>query len=152
MSMYLKSNLTLDCTQCAVLFHSKKRILQYISELAHKKYPDVPAQDILDSLLSREKLGSTGIGNGIALPHGRLKGVNKSVVIFLVTNKTLDYDAIDNKPVDIFCALLLPEEKSQEHLATLSEIAQMLSNRPLVKKIRNSISNEALYSLIMHEI
>jgi len=147
--MYLKSNLSLDCTQCAVHYRSKKRILQYISELAHKKYPEIPAQDILDSLLSREKLGSTGIGNGIALPHGRLKGVTKSVAIFLVTEQALDYDAIDNKSVDIFCALLIPEENSQEHLSTLSEIAQMLSDKPFVKKIRHSTSNEELFSLIM---
>lgn len=147
--MYLKSNLSLDCTQCAVHYRSKKRILQYISELAHKKYPEIPAQDILDSLLSREKLGSTGIGNGIALPHGRLKGATKSVAIFLVTEQALDYDAIDNKSVDIFCALLIPEENSQEHLSTLSEIAQMLSDKPFVKKIRHSTSNEELFSLIM---
>lgn len=149
--MYLKSNLSLDCTQCAVRFSSKKRILQYISELAHKKFPEIPAQDILESLLNREKLGSTGIGHGIALPHGRLKGANKSVAIFLVTEKTLDYDAIDNQGVDIFCALLIPEDRSQEHLTTLSEIAQMLSDKVLVKKIRHASSNEELYSLIMTE-
>lgn len=147
--MYLQRNLSMDCTQCAVLFKSKKRILQYISELAHKKFPEVPAQDILDSLLSREKLGSTGIGNGIALPHGRLHGVTKSVAIFLVTKAPLDYDAIDNHDVDIFCALLIPEENSQEHLPTLSEIATMLSDKPFVKKIRHSTSNEELFSLIM---
>ncbi|MFT4926423.1 MAG: PTS system nitrogen regulatory IIA component [Phenylobacterium sp.] len=149
--MYLRSNLSMDCTHCAVRYKSKKRILQYISDLAHKKYPEVPAQDILDSLLSREKLGSTGIGNGIALPHGRLKGVTKSVAIFIVTENPLDYDAIDNQDVDVFCALLIPEENSQEHLSTLSEIAQMLTDKPLVKKIRHSSTNEELFSLIMRD-
>jgi PTS system nitrogen regulatory IIA component len=147
--MYLKSILSLDCTQCAVQFNSKKRILQYISQLAHKKYPELPGQDIVESLLVREKLGSTGIGHGIALPHGRLRGVTKSVAIFLVTEKPIDYDAIDKKSVDIFCALLIPEENSQDHLSTLSQIAKMLSDKPLVKKMRHCKSNEELYSLIM---
>ena len=147
--MYLKSILSLDCTECAVLFNSKKRILQYISQLAHSKYPELSAQDILESLLVREKLGSTGIGHGIALPHGRLKGIDKSVAIFLINQKPLDYDAIDNKPVDIFCAVLIPEQQSQDHLATLSEIAKLLSDKSLVKKLRHSTSNEALHELII---
>ena len=148
--MYLKSILSSDCTQCAVLFNSKKRILQYISQLAHQKYPELSAQDILDSLLVREKLGSTGIGNGIALPHGRLKGITKSVAIFLITEKPLNYDAIDNKPVDIFCAVLIPEQQCQEHLSTLSQIAKLLGDKSLVKQLRQSESNEILYELIMN--
>ena len=148
--MYLKSILSSDCTQCAVLFNSKKRILQYISQLAHQKYPELSAQDILDSLLVREKLGSTGIGNGIALPHGRLKGITKSVAIFLITEKPLNYDAIDNKPVDIFCAVLIPEQQCQEHLSTLSEIAKLLSDKSLVKQLRHCETNETLYELIMN--
>ncbi len=147
--MYLKSILSLDCTQCAVQVNSKKRVLQYISQIAHKKFPQLQEQDILESLLSREKLGSTGIGNGIGLPHGRLAGVEKSVAVFIVTQEPLDFDAIDNKPVDIFCGLLIPEENCQEHLSTLSQIAKMLSDKSLVKKIRHSTSNEELYSFIM---
>ena len=148
--MYLKSILTLDCTQCAVLFNSKKRILQHISQLAHQKYPELSSQDILDSLLVREKLGSTGIGNGIALPHGRLKGIDKSMAIFLITDKPFNYDAIDNKPVDIFCGVLIPEQHSQEHLSTLSDIAKLLSNKGLVKQLRQCQTNETLYELIMN--
>ena len=147
--MYLKSILSLDCTQCAVQVNSKKRILQYISQIAHKKYPELQEQDILESLLGREKLGSTGIGKGIGLPHGRLSGVSKSVAVFLVTEKQLDFDAIDNKPVDIFCALFIPEQNCQEHLTTLSQIAKLLSDKALVKKMRHCTSNEQLYSLIM---
>ena len=147
--MYLKSILSSDCTQCAVLFNSKKRILQYISQLAHQKYPELPAHDILDSLLAREKLSSTGIGDGIALPHGRLEGIEKSIAIFLVNQKPLSYDAIDNKPVDIFCAVLIPEQHSQDHLSTLSEIAKLLSNKSLVKQLRHCETNETLYELIM---
>jgi PTS system nitrogen regulatory IIA component len=147
--MYLKSILSPDCTQCAVPLNSKKKTLQHISQLAHQKYPQLPAQDILESLLAREKLSSTGIGHGIALPHGRLAGVNKTVAIFLVTEKPLDYDAIDNQKVDVFCAVLIPEDNCQEHLATLSEIAKMLSDKSLVKKMRHATSEEALYQLIM---
>ena len=147
--MNLKTILSQDCTQRAVPCHSKKRILQYISQLAHQKYPELPAQDILESLLAREKLGSTGIGHGIALPHGRLKGVDRLVAIFLVTESPLNYDAIDSKPVDIFCAVLIPEENSQAHLTTLSQIATLLGNKSLVRQIRHCDSDKALYDLIM---
>jgi PTS system nitrogen regulatory IIA component len=147
--MYLKSILSPDCTKSTVPLNSKKKTLQHISQLAHQKYPQLTAQDILESLLAREKLSSTGIGHGIALPHGRLTGVSKSVAILLVTENPLDYDAIDNQKVDIFCAVLIPEDNCQEHLATLSEIAKMLSDKSLVKKIRHSDSDQALYQLIM---
>lgn len=148
-TMNLKSILSMDCTESAVQLNSKKRLLQHISQLAHKKYPELQEQDILESLLCREKLGSTGIGNGIGLPHGRLKGTSKSVAIFIVTTKPLDFDAIDKKPVDIFCALLIPDQNCQAHLSTLSQIASMLSDKSLVKKLRHSTSNEELYSIIM---
>lgn len=148
--MYLKSILSADCTQQSIELNSKKRILQFISQLAHKKCPQVSSQDILESLLVREKLGSTGIGHGIALPHGRLKGINKSVAVFVITQKAINYDAIDNKAVDIFCSVLIPEQQSQEHLATLSEIAKLLSDKSLVKKLRHTTSDEGLYELIIN--
>ena len=71
--MKLSSLTNQDCSKAAVLFNSKKRILEYISELAHQQLPHLSQQDILDALLNREKLGSTGIGRGIAIPHGRSK-------------------------------------------------------------------------------
>ena len=79
--MKLSSLICQDCSKAAVLFNSKKRILEFISELAHDKLPYLSQQDILGALLTREKLGSTGIGRGIAIPHGRMSGVKRKVLM-----------------------------------------------------------------------
>lgn len=138
-----------NCTKSAVLFNSKKRILEYIAELAHQRLPDVAEYTILEALTNREKLGSTGIGGGIAIPHGKMSEVNAPVLVFVVSQEPIPFDAIDNQPVDIFCAFLIPENQCQEHLGTLAGIARLLSQKELVKKIRHAESDEALYQLLI---
>lgn len=146
--MEIKDILSPDCTTCAVQGTSKKRILEKISQIAAQKIPDIEQATILSSLLSREKLGSTGIGNGIALPHGRLKGLNK-VIAFLVTSKpSIAFDAIDNCPVDIFFAIFVPEDQAQGHLQTLATVATKLSDKNIVKILRKANSDVQLYEAI----
>jgi PTS system nitrogen regulatory IIA component len=139
-----------NCTKSAVLFNSKKRILEYISELAHQRLPEMSEYTILESLMTREKLGSTGIGGGIAIPHGKLKTVTEPILVFVVTKEAIAFDAIDNQSVDIFCAILIPEEQCQAHLTTLAGIARLLSQKELTRKIRHCESNEQLYQLIIN--
>ncbi|KKO49576.1 PTS cellobiose transporter subunit IIA [Arsukibacterium sp. MJ3] len=139
-----------NCTKSAVLFNSKKRILEYIAELAHQRLPEMSEYTILESLMTREKLGSTGIGGGIAIPHGKLKTVTEPILIFVVTKEAIAFDAIDNQAVDIFCAILIPEEQCQAHLTTLAGIARLLSQKELTRKIRHCESNEQLYQLIIN--
>ena len=146
--MSLHSILTQDCTKCSVLLSSKKKLLEYISAIAHQKLPEIPQQQILESLINREKLGSTAVGKGIALPHGRISGISHSFAILLTTAKALDYDAFDNQAVDIFCAVIIPEQQSQQHLHTLADIAQLLNNKPLVRQLRHANSAQELYQLI----
>jgi PTS system nitrogen regulatory IIA component len=141
--------LSLDCTKSAVLINSKKRIIEYIAQLAKTKLPELSEYDILESLLSREKLGSTGIGNGIALPHGRLHEINQSLAIFVTTKTPVHYDAIDDRPVDIFCALLIPEEQCEAHLSTLSSIAKLLNDKSVCKQIRQAETDEQVYRILM---
>ncbi len=138
-----------DCTKSAVLFNSKKRILEYIAELAHQRLPEVPEYTILEALMLREKLGSTGIGGGIAIPHGKLKNVTTPLLVFVVSKDPIQFDAIDNQAVDIFCAILIPENQCQTHLSTLSGIARMLSQKDLTKKIRHSNNSHDLYQLLV---
>ncbi|MCF2907785.1 PTS sugar transporter subunit IIA [Pseudoalteromonas sp. DL2-H2.2] len=146
--MKLSSLISQDCSKAAVLFNSKKRILEYISELAHSQLPDSNAHDILDALLSREKLGSTGIGKGIALPHGRLPGIDKVVAMLLVNQQGIAFDAIDNQPVDIFVALIVPEGENQQHLQTLATIADKLKNKVFCKRIRQAHNDQELFAII----
>lgn len=146
--MTLQDILTLDCTQCAVPASSKKRILEQICLLASEKMGNCSASDLLDSILNREKMGSTGIGNGIAIPHGRLSDTDKVMAILLTTEKAIDFDAIDNKAVDIFICLFVPQDSAQEHLNTLQSIAQLFSDRKTAKQVRKCTSNLELFNLI----
>ncbi|SFD30237.1 PTS IIA-like nitrogen regulatory protein PtsN [Pseudoalteromonas denitrificans] len=140
--------LSKDCTKAAVLFHSKKRILEYISQVAHQKLPELSEHEILNSLLKREKLGSTGIGKGIALPHGRLSNIEQTLAILVVNEEPIAFDAIDDRPVDIFITLLVPDVQCQTHLKTLAAIADKLKDKQFCKKLRNAQSDQNLYDII----
>jgi PTS system nitrogen regulatory IIA component len=154
--MNLTALLSKDCTKRAVLFNSKKRILEYIAELAHHSVPSLDESIIFEALMAREKLGTTGIGAGIAIPHGKVAGISEPVVIFVVTKDAIQFNAIDNQAVDIFCATLIPENQCQMHLSTLASIARLLSQKDLTRSIRQlaredeSVASDAdLYSLLL---
>jgi len=146
--MTLQNILTLDCTQCAVPTSSKKRLLEQICQLAANKLPDTNADDLLESLLNREKMGSTGIGNGIAIPHGRLDNTDQAIAVFITTKQAIDFDAIDNKPVDIFICLFVPKNSTQEHLNTLQSIAKLMSDRKTAKQVRKCVNKQEMFNLI----
>lgn len=146
--MKLQEILTLDCTSCAVPATSKKRILEQICQLAAGEIGNVDPCDLLDSLLDREKMGSTGIGNGIAIPHGRLNDTNKTVAVLMTTEEAIDFDAIDNREVDVFISLFVPEENCQDHLETLQSIARFFSDKNTIKQVRKCTDNKQLFNLI----
>ena len=100
--MNIQALVSLDRTECAVQCNSKKRILEIISDIAAETNAEIQKEDALNALLSREKMGSTGIGNGIALPHGRLASLSKVTAVVVTTTPAIAFDAIDDKPVDIF--------------------------------------------------
>jgi PTS system nitrogen regulatory IIA component len=93
-------------------------------------------------------MGSTGIGNGIALPHGRLKNLEKVIAIVVTSEKPINFDAIDNAPVDIFFAILVPENKASEHLGTLSAIATKLNNKETLNRMRMAKTDQELFEAI----
>ncbi|TDF34712.1 PTS IIA-like nitrogen-regulatory protein PtsN [Alteromonadaceae bacterium M269] len=146
--MEIKTLLSPHCTHCAVEATSKKRILESISELVHK-HSSVNADIILNSLISREKVGSTGIGNGIAIPHGRLADINEIQAMLITCDKAVAYDAIDDQPVDIFFVLLVPEDQTHGHLQTLATVAKALSDKQVVKRIRAARTDDELYEAIV---
>ncbi|WP_019027278.1 PTS IIA-like nitrogen regulatory protein PtsN [Colwellia piezophila] len=146
--MQLSEILTTSCTRCDETVSSKKRVLETISQLAANQLPDFEPYQLLESLLAREKVGSTGIGNGIAIPHGRLPNASKAVAVLITLEKAIDFDAIDNRDVDIFVALFVPEHSCQEHLNTLQNIAKLFSDKKMLKQVRKCHDTLALYNLI----
>ncbi len=146
--MIISDIISLDRTECAVNCQSKKRIFEVISEIAVKGNPQLDLTHVLTAMLSREKMGSTGIGNGIAIPHGRIEGIEDIVAIIVTSEEPVQFDAIDDKPVDIFFALLVPSEQTQEHLQTLSSIARKLSDKEIVKAIREAASKDQIIAAL----
>lgn len=149
--MQISELLVLDCVDCAVDCHSKKRVLEQISELAKRHAPQNKQIEILDALIQREKVGSTGIGNGIALPHGRLEGIDKTFAVVVTCTQGIDFDAIDGQPVDVFFAIFIAENQSQEHLITLSHIAQRLAGSQTIEKMRHAINKEQIIEALSTE-
>ena len=149
--MKLSNILKLESISCCVAVKSKKRLLEEICQLAKTQVIDIEEDELLDSLLDREKMGSTGIGNGIAIPHGRIPNSNQAVVVLITTEKPIPFDAIDNRDVDIFISLFVPKDSCQEHLDTLQSIAKLFSDKKIIKQVRKCTNNEALYELIQQE-
>ncbi|BCV65311.1 PTS IIA-like nitrogen regulatory protein PtsN [Shewanella carassii] len=145
--MELSTILRPECTTCATP-GSKKKVLELISDLASAQYPTLSSQAIFESLLAREKMGSTGIGNGIAIPHGRLPDITEPIAVLVKCEEPIAFDAIDNQPVDILFALLVPAEQCQQHLSTLSAMAEKLSDKAILKQLRKSSDATELYQVI----
>ena len=146
--MEIKDILHPGCTLCAIQGTSKKRVFELISQIANQYLIDIDQATILSSLTCREKMGSTGIGNGIALPHGRLQALEKVMAIVVTSEKSIDYDAIDHAPVDIFFAILVPENKASEHLGTLSAIASKLNNKETLSRMRKAKTDQELFEAL----
>ncbi|MFV7759219.1 PTS IIA-like nitrogen regulatory protein PtsN [Shewanella algae] len=145
--MELSTILRPECTTCATP-GSKKKVLELISDLASAQYPTLSSQAIFESLLAREKMGSTGIGNGIAIPHGRLPDITEPIAVLVKCEEPIAFDAIDNQPVDILFALLVPADQCQQHLITLSAMAEKLSDKAILKQLRKSSDETELYQVI----
>ncbi len=128
---------------------SKKRVLQETATLIAREVPELEMEDVFEKLVAREKLGSTGFGNGIAIPHCRLAGCTAPVSALLHLDAAIDYDAIDGEPVDLLFVLLVPEAATDAHLELLRQIASMLDREDVRRRLRNADSNEALYQVVL---
>lgn len=130
---------------------SKKKALEQIATLISKQVPELEMQEVYEALIAREKLGSTGFGNGIAIPHCRLKGCETPVSALLHLDAPIDFDAIDGAPVDLLFVLLVPQAATDAHLELLRQIASMLDRKEVRDKLRSASSNEALYQVVLDE-
>jgi PTS system nitrogen regulatory IIA component len=128
---------------------SKKRVLEQIAKVIAQDLPDLDAQAIFESLIAREKLGSTGFGNGIAIPHCRMTGCNSPLSAVLRLEAPVDFDAIDGAPVDLLFVLLVPQAATDEHLELLRQIASMLDREDVRQRLREAPTNDDLYQVVV---
>lgn len=126
---------------------SKKRVFEQAGLLFENTF-QIARNQVFDSLFAREKLGSTGLGQGVAIPHGRIKGLREAVAALVRMKEAIPFDAPDGQPVSIACILLVPEKATDQHLQILSELAQMFSDKKFRESILNSKDAEEIHKLI----
>lgn len=127
--------------------NSKKQLLQVLAEKA-SALTGLQEREIFDTILQRERLGSTGVGNGIAIPHGKLAGIRQIMGVFARLDQAVDFEALDDQPVDLVFLLLAPEGAGADHLKALSRIARVLRDGDVVAKIRGSHDAAAIHTLL----
>ena len=126
---------------------SKKQALQDLARRAADVTGE-PERAIFEVLIERERLGTTGVGNGIAIPHGKLPGLDKLYGLFARLDTPIDFDAIDEQPVDLICLLLAPEPAGADHLKALARVSRLLRDRSICEKLRGSDTDEAIFALL----
>ena len=127
---------------------TKRAVLAEMSEIFTRDHSGIQNEAMVDVLLDREKLGSTGIGDGIAIPHGKLKGLDSLVISFGRSREGIDFDAIDGKPVHIFFLLMAPESSTGQHLKALAKISRMLKDQEFRSDLMSARSAEEIYRKI----
>lgn len=127
---------------------SKKRVLEFIANFISQDNPDLDASELFKSLVNREKLGSTALGQGVAIPHCRMGGCTGMTGALLSLDEPVDFDSPDQQPVDLVFALLVPEEACDDHLQALAELAGRFNDPGLLHKLRQADSANALFQIV----
>jgi PTS system nitrogen regulatory IIA component len=146
--MLISDLLSPERIRCDVHSSSKKRLLELISEELARNSEQLTKREIFESLCARERLGSTGLGNGVAIPHGRVKGTQHVEASFFRLSKPLSFDAADGKPVDLLFALAVPEDCGEDHLKLLAHIAELFSKPDFLQQLREAENPGELLQLL----
>lgn len=146
--MKIADLLTADRVQLRADLRSKKRVLEELALLLTQAAPTIDRQDAFTSLVNREKLGSTGLGGGVAIPHGRMRGIDTAVGALLRLKPGVDYEASDGQPADLIFGLLVPEQATDAHLQILRALAEMFTDDAFCARLRAAPDSAALASLV----
>ena len=136
------------CVRVAVEANSRKRVLEAASDLLAEQHPALSARQLFDQLMSRERLGSTGLGDGVAIPHCRIS-CEKIIGALVTLRNPVDYDAIDDQPVDLLFVLVVPTEETNTHLELLAGLARVFGNPDNRNQLRNTATNAQLYERLV---
>ena len=145
--MEIADLLTPDAVVAHLKASTKKQVLQEMAQRA-AHLTRLPERRIFETLMEREKLGSTGMGQGIAIPHGRVSGVQKMTGIFAQLDHPVDFDAMDDQPVDLVFLLLAPEDAGADHLKALARVSRLLRNQAVCEKLRAAPQPATLFALL----
>ena len=137
-----------DAVLAGLKAQSKKQLLQELSSRAHA-LTRLSERRIFETLVERERLGTTGVGAGIAIPHGRMAEAKTITGIFARLENAIDYEAVDSQPVDLVFMLLAPENAGADHLKALARVSRLLRDKAVCEKLRAAKSSEALYAILI---
>ncbi len=126
---------------------SKKQTLQELANYAEKIIPKAH-HDILDVLLERERLGTTGVGHGVAIPHGKFPDLDRLYGLFARLDQAVDFESVDDQPVDLIFLLLVPETAGADHLKALAKVSRTLRDKAICEKLRGSEGGDAIYAIL----
>jgi nitrogen PTS system EIIA component len=143
--MQIDGLLTSNRSRAKLACSSKKRVLEKLAELIAASQPGIAAEDLFAQLINRERLGSTGVGEGIAIPHCRFNTQGATLGALITLEVPVDFDAPDNRPVDIVFAMLVPVDANEQHLQTLAVLAEALQQPAYVARLRAATSDDGLY-------
>ncbi|MEA2039155.1 MAG: PTS sugar transporter subunit IIA [Thermodesulfobacteriota bacterium] len=127
----------------------KRGVLEELAGVISNHEPSIDQGALVSVLLERERLGTTGIGDGVAIPHGKLSGIRRPIISFGRSKNGLDFDSIDGEPAHLFCLLIAPENSSGVHLQVLARIAKVLKSSALRKKLMGADTRKELYQVII---
>lgn len=146
--MSLLEFLSPDAIVPALRAPTKKHVLTELAAQAARRLPELDATEVYETLLQRERLGSTGIGDGVAIPHGKLPKLNRLFGLVARLERPVDFDALDSQPVDLAFLLLAPEGAGADHLKALARVARVLREPGILESIRAARDASALYALL----
>ncbi len=148
--MSLQEIIKPDGVLCNAMARSKKHCLEILSELLIRNHPDIASDDIFECLISRERLGCTGLDRGAAFPHCRVEGIDDSVAVLIKLSEPVDFDSPDGEPVDIVFGMIVPSEVDDSHRADIKLVTQVLADDGLRARLREMNSSKDLYDALIN--
>jgi len=146
--MLISDLLSQEMIRLDVHCSSKKKLLEIISQELARNSEDLNAREVFESLCARERLGSTGLGQGVAIPHARVKDSKTIQTAFIRLRKPLPFDSVDGEPVDLLFAMTIPENCNEDHLKLLAHVAELFGDPQLLRALRKAETSGALLKLI----
>ncbi len=150
--MQIESLLSISRTRSHVTCNSKKRSLEILADVIASDCSEIDAEQLFAHLINRERLGSTGIGEGIAIPHCRFPTEGATIGALITLGSAIDFDAVDNNPVDVVFAMVVPEDAEAEHLQTLAHLAEKLQHKSFVNALRNAGTEQELFNAALSDV
>lgn len=146
--MILENLIQPDSVLCNVSARSKKHTLEILSELLTRQIADISSEEVFGKLIERERLGCTGLSKGIAFPHCRINGLQKSFAALMKLHEPVDFDAIDRESVDLVFGLMVPTELTASDYADIGQITELLRNEAVIDRLRNANTSSDLYDAL----